>query len=294
MITLRPFQYVQAHSAQDAVRLLAEYGESARLFAGGTDVLVAMKGGALQPKYLIDIKGISPLGSITQTDQGIDIGALTTLNALIESPLLKDGMSVLADAAETIGSYQVRNRATIGGNLCNASPSADMVPALLCLDASVSIAQAGDVKTVPLDEFFFGPRKTVLTRLGQPAILTHIHVPRIERKFKTVYLKHSVRNALDLAIVGVGVKLEREGNGYAGIRVALGGVAPTPVRARKTEEFLARQQRLDEDAIAEALNLIAGEISPISDVRASAEYRLAMTQLLVKRGLQQTIAALQA
>jgi aerobic carbon-monoxide dehydrogenase medium subunit len=281
MRKLKPFHYLQARSMEEALSLISKYGDEAKIVAGGTDLLLKMKNGEIAPTHLVDIKGLPELDSIEHKNDSIDIGALTRLNSLVQSPLPREGLDIISRAAETVGSYQIRNRATIGGNICNASPSADMVPALLCLDASVSIARPEATRTLPLEHFFIGPGKTVLSH---QEILSGINIPKPRGRLSAVYLKHSVRNALDLAIVGVAVKIERDRGGSLTIRIALGGVAPTPVRAKRTENFLMREG-LDTKHIREALEIVADELSPISDVRASAEYRVAMVQLLVKRGL---------
>jgi carbon-monoxide dehydrogenase medium subunit len=282
MIKLKPFHYFKPSSLEEALSLLSQYGENARVIAGGTDLLVMMKCRGLLTKYLVDIKGIPGLSSIEKKNDFFEIGSLARINTIAQSDLIKENLFIISQSAETLGSYQIRNRATIGGNICNGSPSADMVPALLCLDASVLISQIGSTRTVPLQYFFTGPGETVLLK---NEILTRIIIPEPRGKLGAVYIKHSFRNALDLAIIGVAVKFEVDQGSYSSIRIAIGGVAPTPIRAHNAEEFLEKEGLYDKN-INKASEIAADEIFPISDVRASAEYRIGMTKILVKRGLE--------
>ncbi len=268
MKKLKPFSYFQSSSVEEAHELLDRYGEEARVFAGGTDALVLMKQGLLSPKVLVDIKSIPGLGKIEDDDGSIEIGALAKINHVAASSLVKREIPLLQQAAESLGTYQIRNLATIGGNICNASPAADMIPALLCLDASATFSQDGEKRTLPVENLFVGPRETVLVNKG---ILTKITIPKHGGKMQGVYLKHTFRKALDLAIVGVAVQIEKRRDEVARIRIGLGGVSPTPIRARRTEEFLEKSGFTDK-TISEASRMILKEISPISDVRASAEY----------------------
>jgi carbon-monoxide dehydrogenase medium subunit len=235
----------------------------------------------------VDIKEIPGLRDISFDETaGLTIGAAATLNAVAGSPIIKEKFGLLAEAAETVGSYQVRNRATIGGNICNASPAADTVPALLAMGAMAWVFGSGEEKAVPLDAFFTGPGENVL---GPGNILTSIQVPRPPADSVYRYLKLGRVRAADLALVGVAVLgFLQAGNpsGY-GFRIALGAVAPTPIRAPEAEAVLA--ESVDDEAVEQAALAATRTARPISDVRASAEYRSAMARALTKRGIKEVL-----
>ena len=286
------FEYLKATTLEQAVSTLAARNGAAKLLAGGTDLLPALKEELLVPDYLVDIKALPGLDSIRYDEEGLRLGALVTIRAVETSSLIQGSrpFDVLAQAAGTLGSVQVRNRATIGGNLCNASPSADMAPALLALGATLHLQGPAGTRSVSIEEFFTGPGETVL---GPDELLTEVRVPKpLGSKLGGVYLKHTPRAAMDLAVVGVAavVSVAPGDATCAEIRIGLGGVAPTPVRARQAEAVL-RGKRLDDTLVETASKLAADDCSPISDVRASAEYRRAMVAVLTERAIRQAWAA---
>jgi len=268
---------------QEAISLMEKYGEEAKILSGGTDLFVAMKEQRLSPKYLVDIKNIPDLEYIIYDEkEGLRIGALTTIRQIETSLLIRERFLPLAQAAKVLGSVQVRNRATIGGNLCNAAPSAETAPTLLVLNTNVKVAGSKGERTLPLEQFFLGPGLTVL----QNEILTEIMVPSLSANIRGVYLKIGRRRAVDLALVGVAVAVAMDGNKWKDVRIALGAVAPTPIRARRAEKLL-EGKRTDAALMQEAGQIASEEASPISDVRASAWYRKELVKVLVQRALEQ-------
>jgi len=239
------------------------------------------------PSYLIDIKSIAGLDYIRHDEvEGLKIGALATIHAIETSPIIKERFPVLAQAAYSMASVQVRNRATVAGNICNAVPSADTAPALLTLQARVKLASQKGERWVDIEDFFTGPKETVLT---DEEMLLEIEVPNLPLSHKGIYLKLSPRRSMDLAVVGVAVVAVPENGVFKDARIALGAVAPTPIRARRAEEVL-RGQSLNEELIKKAAQIAEEEARPIDDHRASACYRKKMVNVLVKRALQQIIS----
>jgi CO/xanthine dehydrogenase FAD-binding subunit len=290
---LRPFDYLKPSTLKEALQLVNDYNGEAKILAGGTDLLVGMKEKGLAPGYVIDIKGIEGLDRISYSEKhGLNIGALATMNAVAESPYVRKHHDFLAYAASEVASVQVRNRATIGGNLCNAAPSAETAPALLCLDAKVKLVGLTKERTVPIEEFFKRPGVTVLNK----EILTEIQVPAERdpsKKMKGIYIKHSPRRAMDVAVIGVAVAIRPAGDGkrWEEVRIALGAVAPTPIRVPEAEKLLEKEGPT-QNAIQKAKVIAMRTANPIFDVRASAEYRNEMVGNLVQRVLQK-LAGLQ-
>ncbi|TKJ42384.1 hypothetical protein CEE37_01505 [candidate division LCP-89 bacterium B3_LCP] len=264
------FEYGCPGSLMETTSILRNNPEAV-LLAGGTDILVRIKQGMIQPAMLVDIKSITELHGISSIEQnGLRIGALTTLTELVENDLIRNRCPVLSAAALSMACVQVRNRATIGGNVANASPAADTVPPLMAFDAELEIFADEDIKRVPIGEFFTAPGETVLQ---ENEILTAILIPDTARKAH--YIKHTLREAMDIA--GVGVCVSRKTQGAPDPRVVLGAVAPTPIRVPAAEQFLS------EGKIEEACAAAVDAARPIDDVRASASYRKDVIYPLVKR-----------
>jgi carbon-monoxide dehydrogenase medium subunit len=263
---------------------LRESGPGGRFLAGGTDLVIAMKEKGLVPKYIVDLKRIAGLSGIReQGDGSIAIGALTTMREIEISPLITKKYSFLSQSAAEVGSIQIRNRATVGGNMANATPSADVAPALIALNATAKITGASGDRTVPLEEFFRGPGQTVM---GTDEILTEITILKTGPRLVGEYIKFSPREMMDLAYVGVAVayNLGDSDKKCDGVRIVLGAVAPTPIRAKRAEAALEGQVLTE--ALAEKVGQIAAEeAKPISDVRSSADYRRAMVGAMTKRAL---------
>jgi carbon-monoxide dehydrogenase medium subunit len=262
---------------------LAGYAGGARPLAGGTDLIPKIKDGAMQPQGLISLKGLG-LAGITEDSSTIVIGSLTTLTEIVDSPVIARRLPLLKQTAAEIASVHIRNRATIGGNLCNAAPSADMSPALLVLGARARITGPGGEWTVPLEEFFTGPGQTVL---APGDLFVDLEIPLLPDRSAAYYIKHSVRRAMDIATVGVALALNVDKLGTCqDCRIALGAVAPTPIRAWQAEKMIIGQ-KLEMGVVELAAQAAASEARPISDLRSSAEYRQRMVAVHVRRALLQ-------
>jgi|ETNmetMinimDraft_35_1059890.scaffolds.fasta_scaffold80011_2 carbon-monoxide dehydrogenase medium subunit len=281
--------YIRAETLEEALNLLEKNKGQALIIAGGTDLLLKHNRNVSSEIVLIDISAIPELVEISSTKESLRIGAACTFAAIEKSPLLTDTLNVLSASASAVGSPQVRNIATIGGNLCNAAPSADSAPPLLVLDAHLEIASAKERRQVPLTSFFTAPGQIALIA---DELLTAIVVPPQPPDARAVYLRNSPRRALDLAIVGVAVKLWVADGKFQG-RIALGAVAPTPLRAVQAEALLASNQSSDDDTLMTVAKCAAEEAAPISDVRATAEYRREMVEVLTFRALKQANVQLQ-
>jgi len=277
--------YFEPKTVGEAVSLLAKYGAEAKIIAGGTDMLVDMKYKE-EPGCLINIKKIPGLSSIQENGGSLRIGALTTIRDVEINALVRDKLPVLWESSHQFASLQIRNTATIGGNICRASPSGETLAPLLVLEAAGKCAFSDGEKTQPFTSFFQGPGKSVL---GTKGLLTEIDVPYPAAGTKSVYLKHAVRGAMDIAMVGVAVLLTPDAtkNNVQDVRIGLGAVAPTPIRATKTEALL-RGKPLSAALIKEAAAMAAAESSPINDQRSSAENRRWIVEALTRRGLEQT------
>jgi carbon-monoxide dehydrogenase medium subunit len=278
------FEMFQPATLQEASRLLKENGPGGRFLAGGTDLVIAMKEKGLLPKYVVDLKRVPGLGGIRENSDGsISLGALTTLREIETSSLIKRKYPFLAQSAAEVGSIQIRNRATIGGNMANASPSADTSPALMALGATVTIASGSGERKIAVEEFFKGPGQSVM---NADEILTEVTIPKTAANLVGEYIKFSPREMMDLAYVGiaVGYNLAANDKKCTGVRIVLGAVAPTPIRAKRAEAALEGQ--VLSEALAEKVGQIAAEeAKPISDVRSSADYRRAMVGTMTKRAL---------
>lgn len=280
------FEYCAPTNLSEAISLLERYGPTARLIAGGTDLLTALKERSDRPDYLINLAGLAELSFIEyDPDGGLRIGAAATVRQVEKSALVRSHYPVISNAAASLASVQIRNLATVAGNICRASPSADLPPALLVLGASVKLAGPAGERLVALVDFFTGPGKTVLR---PDEILTEIRVPPVRPFSGAIYLKHCPRRAMDLAAIGVAAALTLAAGRCSEVGIAMGAVAPTPRRARQAESILTGQPPTPE-LIERAAASAAAEASPISDVRASAAYRRQMVRVLVGRALTQSL-----
>ena len=278
------FGYIEAKDIGEALSALNEYGGKVKVMAGGTDLFLQIKGDLKRADCLVDIGGIQELSHIDFDDKvGLRIGAATTIRELETSAVLKEKYPVICQSARQLGSIAIRNVATLGGNLCNASPSAEMAPALLGLSARVKIAKRDGEKVIPLDEFFVGAGESVLE---DGEILTEIHVPPPLNNSVGLYLSHTTRGSIDLSVASVSAIISFRGNSCNDIKLALGAVAPTPMRAKKAEEVM-RGHEFSENLIQTTAKVAADESLPISDVRASSDYRKELIRVLVFRAIEQ-------
>ena len=280
---MRPsFAHHRPATLDEACRLLVAEPRAAVL-AGGTDLMVHLRQPQREkrPPAVVNLKRIPGLGAVEVTVDAIRLGTLVTLTALMEHPVVAAEYPVLPFAARYMGSPAIRHLATVGGNLCNASPAADLAPVLLVLDADVGIVGPAGARRLPLDRFFQGPGRTAL---APGELLQWVEVPRKHAGWEVRYERLDVRRAMDIAIVGVALALRREGGRVAEARLALGAVAPTPRRVPDAEAALVAGG-LDPATIARAVELAMAAARPIGDVRATAEYRREMVGALVRRAL---------
>lgn len=282
------FEYLAPETVKDCMRLLDRYGQKAKVIAGGTDLIPQMKWGEIRPEYVIGMNQIRDLDGIQfNRSTGLKLGALTKIAEIAESNIIKKHYPILAQAASVLGSMEIRNRGTVGGNLCNAAPSADMAPPLLVLGAKAVIASRRRKRVIPLEDFFVGPGKTVLAR-GE--ILLRLEVPSVSTNSAGEYIKLGIRKAMDIAVVGVAalITIGLRNNIYKEARLALGAVAPTPIRAREGESVLIGK-RLDTKVVELAAETASREASPVTDLRASEQYRRDMVRILTCRAIQEAL-----
>ena len=285
-MVLPNFEYMVPKTIGEACNLLLELGKGAKVFAGATDIIPPMRDKAFTVDYLIDLKHIPGMKYIEYDEtEGLKIGALTTLREIETSPLVKEKNPAVAHAAKVVASTQIRAKGTMAGNLCNASPSADTPPILLAQNAKVLVQGPNKDRYIMMDDFFVGFKKTAL----EPGeIVTGFVIPPLKEGESAAYIKHAVRKAMDLAIIGVAVKLTMDGDVCKDASIALGAVAPTTMRARNAEKALIGK-KLTDDVIVEASLAARDECSPISDIRASAEYRRDMIRVFTKRAIKQAL-----
>ncbi len=283
---LPDFNYYRPKTLKEALILVSELNDF-KILAGGTDLIIDMRIKRYVPRNIIDISSINELKYIVDEGDRVRIGALTTLQELLESRIIKDKLLLLAEAIESMASWQIRNLATIGGNLCNASPAADTAPPLLVYEAKVKVRSLKGEREIPISKFFLGPRKTALEK---NEILTEIVVPYV-KNVGTAFMKLGRRKAFTLSVVSVATLVSVNGDSFAEARIALGAVAPTPIRAYTVESYL-KGKKVGLDVISEGAKLVLKDISPISDVRASAEYRKDMSVVLTRDALVKSLERL--
>lgn len=291
--SLPDFKYLAPATLKEACALLREYEGEAKILAGGTDLLVNMKHRTAVPRYLVGLKPLQGLDRMIESEgNGLQIGPLVPLQDIANSRIMKDRFGALAFACSKIGTPQIRNMATIGGNLCNASPSADSVPPLIALGARVRLASHEGERVVSLEDFFTGPGKTVLS-WGE--ILCEIEIPSPQLHTGVVYEKVPARAAVDIAAVGVAVSitLDPKSGDCSDVRIVLGAVSPTPMRARKAEEML-RGKKIEEGLILKASQSASEEAHPITDVRSTSSYRVEMVKVLTKNAVKEALRQAQS
>lgn len=281
---MKAFQYFAPDTIAEALDLLKRYQNQAKLLAGGTDLIVQMKEGDLQPDCVIDLKRIPDLKSVRYDDnKGLFIGALATAAEIHSSKEVKPNFPAISNAAGAIGSVQIRNRASIGGNICRAAPSGDFAPILIALGAHLKLIGPKGERAISIQDFFVGPGETLI-ELDE--ILTEIRVPVPQAHGRSTYMRHSRRETLDLALVGVAIYIvvRPQHSLCEEVRIALGSVAPTPMRARNAERHLLGRE-LKEELISESAKIAAEEAKPVSDVYGDDWYKKEIVNVLVRRAL---------
>jgi CO/xanthine dehydrogenase FAD-binding subunit len=285
---VQEFNYAAPHSLQEAIALLSRANGEGRPLAGGTDLIAQMKENRKSPKLVVDVKRIPELNVLSYDAQhGLQIGAAVSCTRIATFAPVPERYPALAEACALVGSVQIQNRAALGGNFCNAAPSADAVPPVLSYGGKVIIAGPNGRRELPAEDFFVGPGQTVL---GKGEILMEIDIPVPPLHSGAAYLRFIPREEMDIAVAGVGsfVQLNTNRQRCEQARITLAAVAPTPVRARAAEEFLAGKT-LDQSTITQAGELAATAAKPISDVRGSAAYRIELVKVLTCRTLQKAM-----
>ena len=289
---IRPFEYYAATNLNDALERLEQYGRETKILAGGTDLVLAMKEGKIAPAHVVSLLRVKELDYVIREDSRIRIGPLTKHADLATSPVLKETLPILCHAVRLIGSWQVRNVATLGGNLCTASPAADSAPALLALGARVVIADRATDKEIDLGSFFKGPGETIL---GPTQLLKEIIIPCSKNPSAGCFLKLMRKKAVDLALVNVAFYAETDPSmsRLTRVTIALGGVAPTPIRASEAEVGLLNLTYPEAlEKIEGAARLAVEATRPITDTRASADYRRIVVETFVRRAADGTLNTL--
>ena len=279
------FHYFEPATLRECIEMLVRYGPEATLLAGGTDLVVKLRLRTLRPRAVISLEYIEELRKLERKGDGtLEIGAMKTLREIENSDVLAMDFDSIRQGARSVSSIQVRNVATLGGNSCNASPSADTVPGLIVAGAMARIVGPGWERLLPLEEFFAGPGKTAL-QTGE--MLAGFQVPPPLPDTGGVYKKYAIRGEVDIAIVGVAARLSLDkSHRLHQVRVVLGAVAPIPLRARKAEEVLSGEYP-EEELFAEAARVAAEESRPISDQRATGQYRQKMVRVWTGYALQE-------
>jgi carbon-monoxide dehydrogenase medium subunit len=271
----------------EATALLRTWKGQACVVAGGTNVIPDMRAGKIAPQLLLDISRIEELGGIEERGERIWIGALTSVSQVMESSLVEKDGWILHQTCRRLGNPLVRNRATIGGNLANASPAADTAVPLLALDAMVEIrGHEGRGRHIPLATFFVGPNRTVLE---DDEIIKGVLFPKIKSPERTAYDKLGLRNAMAISVASVAVWLMFSEKIFSSVRIALGAVAPTPIRAVEAEQFLGGKE-VTPAVLDEAIARVDQAINPISDIRGSVAYRRYVSGVLVRRAIEQALS----
>lgn len=258
--------------------------------AGGTDLLVQMRSGRKRPQKIVSLRDIRELKEIKCEQGMVTVGAMVTHEEVFTSSLLREQASLLAEAAGVVGSPQIRNRGTIGGNIANASPAADTVPALMALDAVVEVAGRTGIREIALREFFLGPGKTVLAPGG---VITAVRFPALKDNQAGAFIKHGKRNALAISVVNCAVVLavDRETMTFTEARISLGAVAPTVIRLAEAEQLLVGQP-ISRRVVEEAAAAVKAGVKPITDIRSTGEYRRDISEQLALRAIAAALAKL--
>ena len=282
------FEYLEARTLRQALATLNRYGEEARIVAGATDFLIRWRQGTWNPGYVVNIKRIPSLDRVSFSRRnGLRLGSLATVRTLETHPLIRRHYPALSAAAATFAGVQVRNLATVGGNVCNASPAGDTLPALLALGTQCRIVSPEGERWLPLDQFFVAPGRSALKH-GE--ILTELRLPPPPPNTGSLYIKDSPRSAMDIAAVGVAsvVSLDRAGQVFQEVKIALGAVGPTPSEAKAAAAMLTGKQ-VTPEVIEEAARVAVSEARPIDDIRATAAHRKAIVEPLTRRTLHYAV-----
>jgi len=276
---MNQFKYISPKTKEEVLEILKQKKSEACLVAGCSNILPYIKDKKLPAKLLLDISGIEELNYVKESEGEIYIGAGTTISDLINSKIIREECNILYQVAEEFADPTIRNSATIGGNLADASPAADVAPPLLVLDAVLEVESMDGKREISLKNFFVSPRKTVL---HDDEIITSIKIKNDSINKKGCFIKLGLRQAMAISLATVALILEVKKDKVADVRIAMGSIAPIPLRLIKVEEFL-KNKKIDDELIEEAVKKVREEVKPIGDVRASAEYRRYVSGILFKR-----------
>ncbi len=284
------FDYAAPRTVDDAVALLAEHGEGARPLAGGTDLLVQLRAGRRKATRVVDVKNVEDANALSfDSTGGLTLGASVPCYRIYEEHGLGRAYPALVDSASMIGGTQIQGRASIGGNLCNAAPSADAIPSLIVHRVACVIAGPNGTREVPVEKFCVGPGRTVL----QPGeMLVSLKFPAPEKHTGSHYLRFIPRNEMDIAVAGAGAWVQLEQNGttrFKSARIALSAVAPTPLFAEEAGRFLEGKE-VNEENVAQAAEMARKAAKPITDMRGTIEYRVHLVEVLTRRALERAIS----
>ncbi len=271
------YEYLMPGTLDEAISNFRDHTGDAQYIAGGTELMHGIKTGKRRPQCLISLRHIKKLGQITSKDGKLRIGAMVTHSELELSTSLKGKFDGLIDAVSNIGTVQIRNVATIGGNLCNASPAADSAPPLLVLDSRITLTGADESRSLPIEEFFKGVNKTTLT---DNELLVEIVVPDPDEESGSAFMKN-IRAGADISKINCAVFIKRQGDICQSCRIAFGSVAPTPIRIKTVEAFL-KGKKVNEALIRSAGEMASEEIKPITDIRSTAEYRKDISKVIFR------------
>ena len=276
---MREFELLQPNTLDDALDALAQNNAAVRPLGGGTDMLVDIRARRAQPDVLVALQNVNELRGVARTNGHVRVGASVTIAEFLKNPLLTQ-YNALVQAASVFANPMIRNAGTVAGNIGSASPAGDMLPPLLALDAHIELVGKNGARTMPLDEFFLGPRKTAR---NANELISNLQIPNPPGA--SAFYKLGLRQADAISLVSVAVWLERDGDKIRDVRIALGAVAPRPIRAARAEAIL-RGQIFDETNLKESARVAAEECAPIDDLRASAAYRKRMVNVYVRRMLE--------
>jgi carbon-monoxide dehydrogenase medium subunit len=279
------FDYLKPNTERELATLLAKHAEEAKLMAGGTDLLVLMRDKVFRPRYVIDVKGVPELRKLEYNEyDGLRIGAAVTLNEILKFEVVREKFTALWEAAGALADPTIRNRATLAGNICNASPASDTAPALLVLDAEVEIKSEWSERRIPIPEFFKGVKKTALEK-GE--FVSAILVPNPPEGARSGYMKWGRTKGEDLAVVGVAALINTRS---PTLRIALSSVAPTPFLVPEAQQAFEDGVSFN-DRVEKATAAVLSKICPISDIRCCKEYRLSMAEVLTRRIIKKILEA---
>ncbi len=289
VLDIKTPEFLTPTSEEELYDLLDTFKDKAKVLAGGSDLMLLMKKGVVKPEVVINLMEISSLKFIKEDENTVRIGATTTYSEIEENEIIKTNFPEIIDAVKKIASTPIRNWSTMAGNLANASPAADSAPILIVLKAKLKLKSKEGEREVPVEDFFLGVRKTILK---PNEIIREIIIPKKPKNFDAEFYKLGKRNALVLSVVSTAasIKLAEDGT-IEDIRIALGSVAPVPLRAKKAEEVL-RGKKPTLELIEQCAKVAMNESKPISDVRASAEYRKEMVYVLTRRVILNTLKKL--